>query len=253
MIHREDADGIVVLRLEHGTANAIDLELFEALEERLGSLAADPGVRALVLTGTGGIFSAGVDLFRVLAGGRDYLVAFLPVLSRALGALFTVPLPVVCAVNGHAIAGGCILAMAGDHVVMAAGRATIGISELLVGVPFPVTAFEVLRHRLGNRAAEALAYDGRPLDAAGALAGGLVDETVAAEALMPHALAVAGRLASIPRAAFALTKRQTRAPALARIAVTAGTDDEVLARWAAPATQDAIRAFMDRTVGAKKG
>ena len=103
MIHREIRNQVAVIRLDHGKVNAIDIELFAALSDELVSLASHP-VRAVVLTGTGKAFSAGVDLFRVLEGGKEYLEKFLPAFSIGLETLFLFPKPVVAAVNGHAIA-----------------------------------------------------------------------------------------------------------------------------------------------------
>ena len=74
-----------------------------------------------MLTGTGTVFSAGVDLRRLTEGGRDYVQAFLPLLGDAFFKTFTFPKPLIAAVNGHAIAGGCILACACDYRIMSAG------------------------------------------------------------------------------------------------------------------------------------
>src|SRR5262245_6657115 len=130
MIERTDEDGVAVLRLAHGRANAMDAELCDALTEAMAQAAS---ARAVVLTGTGGIFSAGVDLKRLLGGGRAYLDAFLPSWSRMFERVFFHPAPVVAAVNGHAIAGGCVLAAAADRRVMASDAGRIGVTELLVG------------------------------------------------------------------------------------------------------------------------
>src|SRR5262245_57734470 len=112
MIERSQHEGVLTLRLAHGKANALDVELLDAL---LGELSgAAEGARAVILTGTGSIFSAGVDLFRLTREGADYVRRFLPLLSRFLRTLFTFPRPVVAAVNGHAIAGGCIIVLASD-------------------------------------------------------------------------------------------------------------------------------------------
>ena len=134
MIHREDRDGIAVLRIEHGKANTLDMELCDAVVEAFEDA---NDARAVVLTGTGRIFSAGVDLFRVLEGGASYVDAFVPAMCRAFERLFVHPAPVAAAANGHAIAGGCLLVAAADQRLMAAGSARIGIPELQVGVPFP--------------------------------------------------------------------------------------------------------------------
>src|SRR5262245_53462848 len=134
MIERTLHEGILTLRLAHRKASALDIELLDALLRELDGAVED--VRAIILTGTGSIFSAGVDLFRLTQEGADYVRRFLPLLSRAVRALFAFPKPVVAAVNGHAIAGGCIMVLAADARLMAEGRGRIGIPELLVGVPF---------------------------------------------------------------------------------------------------------------------
>src|SRR5438094_8768991 len=119
MIERTESNGIVTLKLAHGKAAALDVELLEALQREL-SAAAD--ARAIVLTGSGSIFCAGVDLFRLTDGGADYVRRFFPLLRDAVRQLFAMPMPVVAAANGHAIAGGAILVYAADVRLMAAGN-----------------------------------------------------------------------------------------------------------------------------------
>src|SRR5688572_17532072 len=104
MIERKDSDGIRVLKLAHGKVSAIDIELGEAILAELKA-AMDPDVKAVIITGSGSSFSAGVDLFRVLKDGPEYGRRFLPVLDEFLRATLTFPKPIVAAVNGHAIAG----------------------------------------------------------------------------------------------------------------------------------------------------
>ena len=116
-IDRSESNGIVTLTLNHGKASALDVELLEALQHEL-SAAED--ARAVVLTGSGSIFSAGVDLFRLVDGGADYVRRFFPLLRDAVRQLFAMPVPVVAAANGHAIAGGAILVYACDVRLMAA-------------------------------------------------------------------------------------------------------------------------------------
>src|SRR5690349_19316107 len=141
MIERSEHEGITTLRLAHGKASALDLELVEGLALLVAEVA-QSDTRAVILTGTGSIFSAGVDLFRLVDGGRDYADRFVPALSRMLLELFAFPKPLIIAANGHAIAGGCIFTLAGDYRMMAAGNGRIGIPELLVGVPFPPSVIE---------------------------------------------------------------------------------------------------------------
>src|SRR6185295_19635139 len=137
MIELTSHDTIAVLRIQHGKANTLDLELCQALTRELEAFRQSAS-KALVMTGSGRIFSAGVDLRRVVDEGASYVRAFLPAMSASFETLFSLLKPVVAAVNGHAIAGGCILAAAADRRLMARDGGRIGIPELLVGVPFPV-------------------------------------------------------------------------------------------------------------------
>jgi len=252
MIERQDHGPVAVLRLAHGKANALDRELLEALEAACEELERSQ-VHAVVLTGAGPIFSAGVDLLRVVEGGADYLGSFLPVLDRAVRRFFALPLPVVAAVNGHAIAGGAVLTAACDYRLMAAGSGRIGVPELLVGVPLPVAPLEVVRFALPPQHLQEALYRGRTDPPEEALRRGWIDEVTEPERLLPRALEVAGELARLPQEAFRLTKHQLRRPALERME-RHGPEVEpaVLALWTAEPTRAWIRAYVERTLG-KKG
>src|SRR5579863_109661 len=118
MIDVETSGPVAVVHMRHGKANALDLEFCNGLVERLEELRLS-SAGSVVLTGQGHIFSAGVDLLRVLNDGPAYLERFLPALTKLFETLFCFPKPVVAAINGHAIAGGCVLACAADHRIMA--------------------------------------------------------------------------------------------------------------------------------------
>src|SRR5437870_1175022 len=124
----------------------MSIEFCEALTARFAEISS---ARAVVMTATGRTFSAGVDLVRLLEGGAPYVRKFLPVLSEMFATVFSHPAPVVAAINGHAIAGGCVLACAADKRLMARDGGRIGATELLVGVPFPPAAVEILRCAAG--------------------------------------------------------------------------------------------------------
>jgi enoyl-CoA hydratase len=239
MLELDKRGAVTVVRLAHGKVNALDVELLQAIEEVMGGL--DPG-QAVVLTGAGRAFSAGVDLKRVADGGMDYVRVFRPALSRAVKAVFDHPGPVVAAINGHAIAGGCVLAAACDLRLMSGGR--IGLSEMRVGVPFPAVPLEVMRHVVGT-ALRRMVLDAVLLGPEEAAEIGLVDHVTSADALLDDAVAEAERLKRIPADVYALTKRQLQGPAQLRIeAISQADEDTVTALWAAPSTLAAISTFL---------
>ena len=249
MIHHEDHSSVAVLRIEHGKANAIDIELAAELNRRFAELEQAPA-RAVVFTGTGSIFSAGVDLFRIVSGGDAYLDEFLPAMVKMMETLFTFPKPVIAAVNGHAIAGGCILVCACDLRVMADGPGKIGVPELRVGVPFPTLALEILRFAVPERHLQELVYTGRTYTPAEALQRGLVNEIVAPEALLDRACELGERLGAIPPVTFQVTKRQLRGPVLERVErLGPSIDAEVTGIWASSEVQAVIRDYLQKTLG----
>jgi enoyl-CoA hydratase len=231
----KDGD-VVVLTLSHGPVNALDLELLLALPDALASTGDAP----VVLTGAGTCFSAGVDLKRIVDGGPSYVAEFLPALSTAALALFEHPRPVVAAVNGHALAGGCVLAAACDVRLMSGG--TIGLTELAAGVAFPTVPLEIMRHAVGP-AAERLVLTAARLDPVAAQGIGLVEAVT--DELVAAAVARASALMAAPPAVYALAKRQLRAPALERIVARRSRDDAaVVALWSDETTQARLRDFL---------
>jgi enoyl-CoA hydratase len=246
MIDVEERDGIAVVWLDRPPVNALDAELLLDFVKTLRAIE-DADVRAVVLTGRGTAFSAGADLFSVLEGGPDYIEGSVGALSDGFEALFCFPRPVIAAVNGHAIAGGCVLACACDHRIMSAG--TIGLAELRVGVPFPTYALEIVRFAVGDSLQE-IVYFGDSYSPDDALQRGLVDEVVSSEQLMERSLEVAHRLARIPHQSFELTKRALRRPVIEYAAQHGPAHDHDVKRaWISDKVRGAIRSFLERTFG----
>ncbi|MET0235113.1 MAG: enoyl-CoA hydratase/isomerase family protein [Kibdelosporangium sp.] len=236
MIETTDQDGVAVLRLSHGPVNALDLDILTEVPNALANVA---DARAVVFTGAGKCFSAGVDLKLIIDGGPAYVEKFIPALGAAAMALFEHPKPTVAAVNGHALAGGCVLTAAADVALMSGG--TIGLTELAAGVPFPTVPLEIMRHAVGP-AVSSLVLTARTLNPEAAVAIGLVDEVVTPDELLPAAIRYALKLSEIPPGVYALSKQQVQQPARARI--DAGDDRHVIEMWGSPATRDFLTAFM---------
>jgi enoyl-CoA hydratase len=238
---------VTVLRMAHGKANALDLEFCEALTAQLDECDRSPSTSALVLTGSGRMFSAGVDLLRLVDGGAPYVRVFLPAVNRLFQRLFVFSKPLVTAVNGHAIAGGCVMAFTGDARLMARDSGRIGIPELLVGVPFLVVPLEIMRFAAPVQHLQTFAYRGVTLAADEALERGLTDRVADPERLLDEAITAAQSLAALPPSAFRLTKAQLRDPALQRMNARATIDAEIQDVWATDRTLAIIRDYIGRT------
>jgi len=232
-------DGIAVLRLAHGKVNALDVELLEAIIAAFAEAADAP---AVVLTGEGRSFSAGADLRRILISSATEIEYFLDALSRALLTVFTHPRPVIAAVNGHAIAGGCVLAVSTDVRLMSGG--SMGLTELDVGVAFPTAALEIARHAAGSRA-QSLILSGRLIGAAEAVEVGFIDWVTDPDDLLDAAISEARTLGRIPAETYEITKRQLHAPAMAAIAREYEIYDATVSQtWTSGSGRVAISTFV---------
>ena len=241
MIDIEAVGAVGVLTLSSGRVNALDVELLNELTGALGELQRS-GADAIVVTGAGRAFSAGVDLNRVVEGGAGYTDRLLPALSEAFEAIFGYPGPTVAAINGAAIAGGCVLACACDRRLISP-EAQIGASEVRVGVPFPVAALEVMRFACGDRAEDVL-LGGGVYRGAEAVANGIAHRVVADD-LIQAAVAEASDLGGIPVDAYRHTKGQLRAPTLARMRDAGAIDGEVRRLWGSDETQRRIATYLE--------
>jgi enoyl-CoA hydratase len=244
VIEVSERDGVALLRLADGKANAMSLDFCEALTARFAAVSS---ARAVVLTGTGAIFSAGVDLVRLLEGGEPYVRKFLPALSTMLATVFSHPAPVVAAINGHAIAGGCVLACGADKRLMVRDGGRIGVTELLVGVPFPPAAMEIMRCATAPQFFAEAIFGGATYSPIDAVGRGWIHDLAEPEALIDRAFEAANRLAALPAKAFALSKRQTRALALERMQNTE-LDAVIEQIWTAPETLQRVRNYVARTL-----
>lgn len=245
MIQRNDENGTAEIRMVHEPANVLTVEFADALAAAFERTGVDDSVRAVVLTGAGSAFSAGVELFRVVDEGPRYVEALLDSLGTLFATLRAFPKPLVAAVNGHAIAGGGVIACACDYRVMASGGGRIGLPELRVGVPFPAIASEIVRSTVPPPHQREVLLLGRLYDPEAATTRGLVDEIVPADELVARAREVAHDLASIPTATYSLTKRQLACSPGGAIAL----EPELRAIWTADGTREHIRGYLQRTLG----
>src|SRR6204780_3942913 len=187
--------------------NALNLALSEALFDALREADSVADVRAIVLTGAGPAFCAGADLseFAALSSANTDLVERRAELTTKLHGVFSqLAKPVVTAINGAAMGGGAGLALAGDIAVMSQ-TAKLGYPEVKHGIVAAVVMANLVRHA-GRKAAFELVATGEPVDAARALALGLINRVVAPDKLVETALQSARAMAAIAPQAMAATK-----------------------------------------------
>jgi 3,2-trans-enoyl-CoA isomerase len=203
-------DDIVEIRLARPPVNALDLGMVRALHQAIAGAPAH-GARGIVLSGTQGMFSAGVDVAALLGLDRDGVIAYWRAFFALCGAIARSPVPIVAAITGHCPAGGAVLALFSDYRIMAHGAYRIGLNEVQVGLTVPEPIQMVLRRTIGTYRAERLLVAGAMLDADQALAAGFVDELVGLEQVTPRALHWLRELLALPRHAMSATRAIARA------------------------------------------
>jgi enoyl-CoA hydratase/carnithine racemase len=242
-VRLEDRNGVAVATLDRAPANALHLEVFEELSQAFKE---SESAGAVVLTSAlPTIFSAGWDLPTVLELDRRGMEDFLDRFCDLIRQIFTFGPPTVIALPGHAIAGGMILASAGDERFAGAGKGQLGLSEVLLGATVPECCLEVFRHVIGFRKMERLASTGENLSVETAREIGFVDRVTGSEELLDQAVARARILAERPGSIYAAVKRRARAAAVARFD-QARKGDPFLDYWFAKEARTRIRALVEK-------
>ncbi len=243
MISIEQSGEISVVRMQHGKVQAMDLEFCTAVADKLDELS-DAGTVATVLCGTGKVFSAGVDLKRLVSEPPDYIDEFFPALTRMFFSAWSFSGPLVTAINGHALAGGCVLANCGDWRLLAEG-ATIGMPESRVELPLPVEGIEVIRGGVTTSLLNQVVGEGRSWNGAEAVSAGLADVLVAHESVLELSIEKAQRMAEMNRQVFELGKRQIRQPVTNRILSDREShNDLVQSLWKSQEVRETVRRFV---------
>ena len=167
---------IAVLTFNRPKVNAINAEFVNQLQSHLELLIHDKRINGIILTGSPGFFSAGLDVVELFPLGKKDIQEFWAKFNRLLITLFTCPKLIFSAISGHSPAGGTVLAIMTDYRIMNSGNYKIGLNEVAVGLTLPGAIGEVFQYLLGTRNAEKYALTGSLLTPETALAAGLIDE-----------------------------------------------------------------------------
>lgn len=253
MIEIQERGEVRELRLARPPVNALNLDVVSALREALAGAASDSKA-GIILSGSPGIFSAGLDLKDLLALSREDLERFWRAFFALLQDLARSPCPVVAALTGHSPAGGAVLALFCDRRIAAEGnKFAIGLNEVQVGlvVPWPIQlAFVRL---VGQRQAEKLLVSGALMSPDEALAAGFVDEVVPAALVVDRAAEYLEGLAALPGTAMRETRQLLRAQYSAPFDEVRDEDfEKMLDGWFSDETQANLRAVLERLAGRKR-
>jgi enoyl-CoA hydratase len=229
---------MIEITLDGPGKNALGTTLMEAARGRLRAAGGAP----VLLTGAGDAFSAGLDLKEVVNLDQAGMTRFLGLLEDLVATLFAYPGPTVAAVNGHAIAGGCVLALCCDHrIVRGEPRLRMGLNEVALGVPFPPRTLAAVLNRVPPRSRDEVLLGAELHAPEAALRLGLVDE-IAGDPLA-RARERLALLAAHPQAAYAATKTTLRSALVASSdAHTRRLHDEIVPAWCAPAVRERLAA-----------
>ena len=230
-------DGIATVALSRGKVNALNEAMVEELHAEFQNLERDKSVLGVVLTGTGKFFSFGFDIPEFLGYSREEFTRYLRLFARCYTHLFLFPKPVIAALNGHTIAGGCMLASACDFRFMAAGKGKISLNEINFGSSVFAGSVAMLKECVGSKAAAEILYSGAMYSPEDALRLGLVDKVVAPEDLLLLAVNAARDPGGKNPAAFGSIKRLLRQPvADAFVACEDPSIREFVEIWYSPET-----------------
>ena len=232
-VHTTQLDGVTHVELARPPANAMVPEFLDEIADCFQACQSDDAVKAIVLKGNGRVFCAGMDLKAAadvtdVAGSDALVLAF----NRAFSAVYGCLKPVIGAINGHAIAGGMVLALCCDYRIAASMNAQFGLTEVRVGVPFPEAAYNVIADQLRPETLRRLIQFGENINPDTALAWGAVDAVIEPEAVVERAHQKALACLRIPTRGYAEVKQQLRGPTISKNSeLIALNRDKYLGQW----------------------
>ena len=235
----ENRGKVAIMRLNNKVTNALSPDFVNDLSAALNTIKSES--QGMILAGGDKFFCIGFDLPELLKLDRTGMTHFFYQFNQVAFDIFTLPLPTACAITGHAIAGGNILALACDYRFMAPGKLLIGLNEVKLGVPVPYLADLMLRQTVADRSANDMLYRGKFMASSEAEQTGLIDEVLPRDRLENQALENIAEIASLPQPAFSAIKANRVEAIRIRYEENYKYKNEIfLDRWFSPSVQNLL-------------
>ncbi len=202
--------GIATVVLDRGKVNAINVFMVNQIHDCLSDLEKDREIASVILTGHDKFFSFGFDVPEFLSYSKESFSNFLTLFTNLYTYIFLYSKPVIAVLNGHTMAGGCMLALACDHRIMVQGNAKISLNELNFGSAVFSGIVQILKFCVGQKNAQEILYSGNLYTSDKAIELGLIDQVSSQTNLMDDALKTAGYYAKKAAPAFAAIKHLLR-------------------------------------------
>jgi enoyl-CoA hydratase len=221
----ERRDGVLIVHLDDGKANALSFEMIAAIGAALDEAESDDDIRAMVLHGRPGRFSAGFDLGVMLGDDMSAIIELVADGGALVQRLYGSSVPVVAASTGHALAAGALVLLGCDVRIAGDVEAKVGLNEVAIKMVLPDWALTIATDRLSKRHLQRALANARITTPRDAVDVGFVDEVVPEGEELERAVAVASELAStLDPSAYARTVRAIRGPVLDLMAAQIAAD-----------------------------
>jgi len=235
-----------LITLNRNKSNALNREMITELNDMLHNIANDANIGGAIITGREHFFSAGLDLIELYGYNEEEIRSFWLLFLEFTANITAFKKPLVAAINGHAPAGGCVIALACDGRVMAEGKYIIGLNEVPVGIIVPDSIFKLYAFWLGSAHACRSLLEGKLFSPEEALTIGLVDELVNPDSIMTAAERRIRKYMAFEPNTWQQSKLNIRKELIAGMSADQSqTLDMMITQWWSPATRGLLKMIID--------
>ncbi|SFG60595.1 enoyl-CoA hydratase/isomerase family protein [Pedobacter insulae] len=239
-------DRLAIITLSRGKSNALNREMIIELTDMLKNIEDDSNIGGAIITGKENFFSAGLDLIELYAYNEEEAKSFWHLFLNFAAKITSFKKPLVCAINGHSPAGGCVIALACDARVMSEGKYIIGLNEVAVGIIVPNSIFNLYSFWIGEANAARSLLEGKLFNPDEALVIGLIDEVVKQESILTAAERKARKYMAFEGNTWQQSKLNIRKDLIAITnADQSATLEIMLKQWWSPSTRAILKTIID--------